>query len=267
MPVPSSKLGFTISLGPVGLVGVGVGVLEEDVGVGVSVLDEEYDDEIVDEELSVESADETMVLEVEIAVDEKLDETVGVVETRVSIAKPKRDQRGLGSGYLRPTIDFITAACAILRALEIAMPGSLTTHVACSYTLHVICTCFIAALEADGVESGEITAEIIGIALQGKSTAISTRIRATVILGAGVACWIACGTSRVVWRGGRASRDNGCADHVCTGYMSICIQSQLGHLLGLRRVQSALQVAVLTDVTDSYAVARYSADLHAAREC
>lgn len=69
--------------------GVGVGVLEEGVGVGVSVLDEEDDDETMNEELSVEDADETMALVVETAVDEELTgEMVEVAGTRVSIAKP-----------------------------------------------------------------------------------------------------------------------------------------------------------------------------------
>jgi hypothetical protein len=42
VPVPSSKLGLAMSCGPVGLVGVGVGVLEESVeeGVGVGVLED-----------------------------------------------------------------------------------------------------------------------------------------------------------------------------------------------------------------------------------
>jgi hypothetical protein len=179
--------------------GVGVGVVEE--GVGVGVLDEEEDDEIIDEELSVEDADETMALEAGTTVDEKLtSEMVEVAGTRVSIAKPRKDQRSLESGHLRPTIDVITEACAVVRALEIAMPGSLTTHVAGSYTLSVICTCFVAALKAIGVQVGEIATVIIGTALQSKSTTISTRVRATVILWAGVACRTARGASGVICR-------------------------------------------------------------------
>jgi hypothetical protein len=214
-----------MSWGPVGLLGVGVGVLDEGVGVGVveegvgvgvldegvgvgvveegvgvGVLDEEEDDEIIDEELSVEDADETMALGVGTAVDEELDAAVEVAGTRVSIAKPRQDQQSFGSEHLRPTIDVITAPCAVVRALEIAVPRTLTTHVAGGYTLSVVCTCFVAALKAIGVNVGEIATVIIGTALQGKSTTISTRVRATVILGAGIACRTARGASGVICR-------------------------------------------------------------------
>ena len=182
-------------------------MLEEGVGVGVSVLDEE-------------DADETMALVVETAVDEELtDEMVEVAGTRVSIAKPRQDQQSFGSAHLRPTIDAITAACAVVLVLEVAMPGTLTTHVTGGYTLSVICTCFVAALKAVGTHVGEIATVIIGIALQGKSTTISTSVCATIILGAGVACRTARGASRVAWR--RSSPgENRCADHIFTGNVS-----------------------------------------------
>ena len=206
--------------------GVGVSVLDEGVGVGVSMSDEKDVDETIDEELSLEDADDTMALIEDNAVDEELDETVEVAGARVSIAKPRHDERSSVREHFRPTIDVATVACAVVRALEIAMTRTLTTHVAGSYTLSVVCTCFGAALEAIRVEVGEIATVIIGTALQGKSTAISTRVRATVVLGAGVACWTARGTSGVAWRGvarrgSRLSGNDRCADHVCTGDVSI----------------------------------------------
>jgi hypothetical protein len=172
------------------------------------VIDEANDEEVADEELSVEDADDTMALVVETAVDEELDEMVEVAGTRVSIAKPGWNQRSFGSAHLRPTIDVITAACAVVRALEIAVPGTLTTHVAGGYTLSVICTCFVAALKAIGVHVGEVATVIVGIALQGKCTTVSTCVLATVILGTGVACWTARGASGVIWRGDRVPGDD-----------------------------------------------------------
>ena len=145
--------------------GVGVSVLDEGVGVGVSMSDEKDVDETIDEELSLEDADDTMALVEDTAVDEELDETVEVAGARVSIAKPRHDERSSVKEHFRPTIDVATVACAVVRALEIAMTRTLTTHVAGSYTLSVVCTCFGAALEAIRVEVGEIATVIIGTAL------------------------------------------------------------------------------------------------------
>ena len=174
-PLPDSKLGLTRSWGPVGLVGVGVGVLEESVeeGVGVGVLEEGVGIGVLEEGVGVgvsvldeEDAEETMALVVDTAVDEELTgEMVEVAGTRVSIAKPRQDQRSFGIAHLRPTIDAITAACAVVLILEVAMPGTLTTHVTGGYTLSIICTCFVAALKAVGTHIGEIATVIICIAL------------------------------------------------------------------------------------------------------
>lgn len=241
-----------MSCGPVGLEGVGVGtgvgvgvgvdegVLEEGVcegvleeGVGVGVLEED-DDEMIDEELPVEDAEDMMSLAVETAVDEELGKMVEDAGTRVSRAKSRQDQQSFGSRDLRPTIHIIAVTCTVVLVLDIAISSTLTTRVTGGYALSVICTSFVAALKALGVHVGEVATIIICLALQSKGAAISTRVRATVILGAGVACWTACGASRVVWWRSRSPCDNRCANHIFTRNVSFKLQFRTRVLLGLR---------------------------------
>jgi hypothetical protein len=120
------------------------------------------------------------------------------------------------------TINVVVRACTVVPVLEVTVPGTRATYETGSYTLSIVCTCFVAALKALSVHVCEITTVVIRAALEGKGALIGTLVRATVILRAAVACGASCGATRGSWRDGLSS-DNRRADYVVTGKVSLMI--------------------------------------------